>query len=272
MQVSFVTPPQITQRILTATASYPITALSSSAIFSSRPSVHDPDVLVLSPECSKAPAVQARLIRYLVTHPNVGVVVAGDLDRNMAKLVATVAGERVLEVALTDTDTPASLWAALRTAYLKSVPARVLLALRAFTGPMDANLEGAIEEALRGRLTAMPELAASAACSLRQVYRHLGRLGITAPKDLIRVGRLIRVLPDIYRRGLNFHHVAEKYGYSNYYDFQMLVKRATGKTPRQLRYRSDPTELPGRLTELLLEASSPSNRTARSHARKLVGQ
>ena len=270
MRVSFVTPPSITQRVFSAAAIYPITALSSNTILLPRPSVLDPDAIVVAPECCVAPEVQARLIQYLVTHPNIGVVVAGGLDRRLAKLVVEVSQERVLEVALTDSDAPISLWAALRTAYLQSVPARVLLGLRPSLGPMDPELEGAIEEALRGRLAAMPALAASAGRSLRQVYRHLGRAGITNPKDLIRIGRLIRVLPDLYRRGLNFHRVAEKYGYSNYYDFQLFVRRATGMTPRELRYRSDPTALPERLADVVLNPEAPSNQIVRRPGRKAV--
>lgn len=268
MKVSFVTPPQLTERVLTAVKPYPLTALSGSTILSPRPSTHDPDVVVLAPQCCAATPIQARLIKYLVGHPNIGVVVVGDLDGSLAKLVTAVAAERVLEVALTNFDEPWMLWAAVRSAYLRSIPARVVLLLNEALRAVDHRVVSAMEQALSGKFETMPDLARAADCSLRQVYRHLGRAGIANPKDLIRLGRLLRVLPYVYRRGFSFHYVAEKYGYSNYYDFQLLVRRVTDMTPRQLRHRSDPSVLPERIVDVLLSRDTPSNRILRRPVQK----
>jgi AraC-like DNA-binding protein len=206
----------------------------------------EPDVLVVDAVCLGPPALRRAVQQYLARHPTVGVLAVGPLSRQTAQAVSTVDEMRRTEVVLTDYDPPSVVWTYVRRAYLQVIPIQVALRVRACLPGVPPTVLDAVHHALVGSsapMRNMGDLADVSGYSLRSVYRLLTGAGISHPKEILRIGRLIQGLPLLYELSHRLPDVASMMGMRDYFEFQRFFKRVMGVTPRAFRHAGDPGDV-----------------------------
>jgi AmiR/NasT family two-component response regulator len=216
----------------------------------------DPDVVVIDTEFAQIPPVRGSLPEFVARNPHVGIALVGRLTRDFAADVAIAAHAGVSAVILSDFDAPQSMLGNLRDAYLRALPHRLVWSLQDELAQLPDRTADAVRAALTGHLPAkkVADVATFAGITQRTAYRHLDSAGFVEAKALHRVARLLRRLRDIYRPGTRLELVAAKGEWHSYDQFQRHVRALTGMSPRELRYRTDPTMVLGLLARALVPA------------------
>lgn len=223
----------------------------------------DPDVVVADPEFVALPPVARALVDYGRKHPHVGICAIGELTPAFSSVVVALGESRTTSVVLSAFDREAALFSRVREAVVQVIPERVLWLLSTHLDLMPPALSAAIRSAFRVKAQAcgtMEDVAARAGVDVRTVYRRCKRVGLLRPKELLRAARFLHGIPLILSNRHRLSAVASLLGYGDYEQFQLLTRRLTGLSPRELRHRAHVERLaPSIVTALLAQSGRSSS-------------
>jgi AraC-like DNA-binding protein len=256
MQVLCATSPQTLDRVRAAVAGSQVKLALSAQIWTQNSRALAPDVVVVETKCVGCGPTLTRVESYLERHPHVGVVLIGPLSPALVRAVQQQhTGKRYLTVALTDYDNALQLWLLLRHALLQRLPAAVVRRLEPVLANLPEELRTAVARTLAdpcAGVQTVPDIARLACVTPRTLYRHLHHVGLSSPKDLIRLARVLQALPLLYQKTRPLADIYQAFGHADYRVFQQTLRRFFGGNPRELRAQGDPSLFADRVVKALL--------------------